>query len=92
MIVRISTEAQYEIDEADIAGLTELDNEAVAACGGDDEARFGETFGRLLEFVRSKGRRISDDELLASDVILPPPDVSMDEARADFSGDGLIPG
>ena len=33
-----------------------------------------------------------EDTLEASDVILPPPDVSFDEARAEFSGEGLIPG
>ena len=33
-----------------------------------------------------------DDELAASDLILPPPDISLEEARAEFTGEGLIPG
>jgi len=92
VIVRISTEGQYEIDDADAAELNKLDNEAVDACGTDDEARFRETFGRMLDLVRMKGSAVADDQLLGSDVILPPPDVSLEEAKADFSGDGLIPG
>jgi hypothetical protein len=35
---------------------------------------------------------VPDDELLGSDVILPPADVSLEEAKADFTGEGLIPG
>ena len=42
--------------------------------------------------MRSKGTPVADDELEASDVILPPPDVSLEEAGAEFSGEGLIPG
>ena len=92
MIVRIATEAQYELAEGDTDELNELDNEAVAACESNDDERFRQTFDRLLEFVRSKGQQIGEDDLRASDVILPPPDVSREEAKTEFSGEGLIPG
>jgi hypothetical protein len=92
VIVRISTEGQYEIDEGDRAELNELDNAAVSACEGSNEESFHQAFGRLLELVRTKGRPVPDDELVGSDIILPPPDVSLEEARAEFQGEGLIPG
>ena len=92
MIVRISTEGQYDVSEADVAGLNELDNQAVSACETTDEAAFADAFGRLLEYVREKGRPVPDDELYGSDIILPPPDVSLREARSEFQGEGLIPG
>ncbi len=92
MIVRIATEGQYEIGDDDVAELNELDNEAVAACDAGDEARFQSTYKKLLDFVRFRGRALADDELEGSDVILPPPDVSVEEASAEFSGEGLIPG
>ena len=92
MIVRISTEGQYEVLENDAETLQELDNQAVAACEGGDEEHFHDTFSRLLEFVREHGRPVPEDELAPSDVILPPPDVSLEEARKEFSGEGLIPG
>lgn len=91
MIVRISNEGQYEIDDPDRAALSELDNEAVAACNTFDEQRFREAFGRLLALVREKGHRLPDDELVGSDIILPPPDVSLEEAKTEFQGEGLIP-
>jgi hypothetical protein len=92
VIVRISTEGQYELTESDAEVLNELDNQAVAACESGDEEQFGRTFNELIEFVRKNGQPVSDDRLDSSDVILPPPDVSFEEARAEFSGEGLIPG
>jgi hypothetical protein len=92
VIVRISTEGQYELSESDVEALNELDNKAVVACETQDDAQFHETFERLLEFVRTRGKAVPDDRLEASDVILPPPDVSLEEAKAEFSGEGLIPG
>lgn len=92
MIVRIATEGQYELPDSDADKLSELDNEAVDACGAGDDQRFHESFSRLLDFVRSNGQPVGEDDLRGSDLILPPPDVSLQEAREEFSGDGLIPG
>ncbi|MBV9001860.1 MAG: hypothetical protein JO304_22565 [Solirubrobacterales bacterium] len=92
MIVRIATEGQYELSDSETGVLNELDNQAVAACEGGDEAQFKQTFKQLLEFIRQNGRPVPEDTLEPSDVILPPPDVSLAEAKAEFSGEGLIPG
>lgn len=92
MIIRIATEGQYELADDLVADLNELDNAAVASCEAEDEAGFSDVFGRLLAYVREKGTPVPDDALAASDLILPPPDVTLAEARQEFSGDGLIPG
>ena len=92
MIVRIATEGQYELTESDAEVLNELDNQAVVACEAGDEGQFNEAFKRLIDFVRSSGQPVPEDRLEPSDVIIPPPDVSFDEAQAEFSGEGLIPG
>lgn len=92
MIVRISTEGQYELGEDSGAALNELDNLLVAACDAGDEGAFNSSFSRMLELVRTQGRPVHEDELVGSDVILPPPDVSLEEATAEFTGEGLIPG
>lgn len=92
MIVRIATEGQYELLEGDEQALNALDNQAVSSCQSGDEQQFHDTFSRLLDFVRTKGRPVPDDELAPSDLILPPPDTSLEEARAEFTGEGLIPG
>jgi hypothetical protein len=92
VIVRISTEGQYEVGDDAVAELNELDNAAVSACEAGDDSSFRATYNKLLELVRTKGRALDDGELEGSDLILPPPDVSLEEAKAEFSGEGLIPG
>ncbi|MGH3114265.1 MAG: PspA-associated protein PspAA [Gaiellaceae bacterium] len=91
MIVRISTEDQYRLPDADAERLNELDNEAVAAVEGGDEDAFHEVFEQMIALVRNDGHKLDDDELEESDVILPPPDLSFSEAAHEFTGDGLIP-
>ena len=91
MIVRVATEGQYEVADGQEEPLNELDNALVAAVESGDEARFQELFAQMLELVRA-GAAIDGDELVESDVILPPPDISLDEARREFTGEGLIPG
>jgi hypothetical protein len=92
VIIRIATEGQYELSDEAVSELNELDNAAVSSCDAGDEAGFSDVFGRLLAYVREKGTPVPDDALEASDLILPPPDVTLAEARQEFSGEGLIPG
>ena len=91
MIVRISTEGQYRLSDDDAERLNELDNAVVAAVDAGDEAAFDEQFAAMLQYVRQEGTALDDDELEESDVILPPPDTSFDEAAHEFTGEGLIP-
>jgi hypothetical protein len=91
MIVRISGEDQYRLSDDQKDRLNELDNAVIAACDGGDEQSFRSSFDALLDFVRSNGERVGDDELEGSDLILPPPDLTLAEASVAFSGDGLIP-
>lgn len=91
MIVRIANEAQYRLPDADAARLSELDNEAVAAVEAGEEDRFKALWQEILDLVERDGNELADDELLGSDVILPPRDVSFAEAQGEFTGEGLIP-
>ena len=91
MIVRIATEDQYRLPDEVAQRLNELDNETVAAVEAGDEVRDRALFEQMLELVRSEGHLLGDDDLEGSDIIIPPPDLSFDEARGEFSGEGLIP-
>jgi hypothetical protein len=91
VIVRISQEGQYELPEGSVAALNELDNQAVQACEAADEDKFRAAYGRMLEFVRGTGRPVDAEHLGGSDLILPPADVSLEEARTEFTAEGLIP-
>ena len=91
MIVRISGEGQFKLPDEDAERLNELDNRAVSAVEEGDETGFKELWSQMLEIVASDGNAVDNDELVESDVILPPRDISFGEAKAEFTGEGLIP-
>jgi hypothetical protein len=91
MIVRISGEGQYRLPDEIEGRLNELDNRAVSAVEAGDETGFRELWQQMLELVSADGNALADDELVESDVILPPRDISFAEAQAEFTGEGLIP-
>jgi hypothetical protein len=91
MIVRISGEDQYRLDETLHARLNELDAAVVAAVDAGDETSFRSAFSELLGFVRSNGSVVGDEEIETSDLILPPDDITLAEAAGEFTGEGLIP-
>ena len=91
MIVRIATSDQSEIAGDDYTQLNDLDDAVVAAVDAGDEEQYAKRFAELIEYIRSNGTQLADDDLRESDVIVPPPDTSLEEARRDFTGEGLIP-
>ena len=91
MIVRIAGEGQFKMPADQVERLNELDNRAVNAVEQGDETGFKELWSQMLELVASDGNAVDNDELVESDVIMPPRDISFDEAKAEFSGEGLIP-
>ncbi|MBA3421447.1 MAG: hypothetical protein H0U12_06070 [Thermoleophilaceae bacterium] len=91
MIVRISGEDQFRLPDADAERLNELDNRAVEAVERNDEPAFRELWLQMLELVERDGERLAGDELVESSVILPPRDVTFEEACEEFTGEGLIP-
>ena len=91
MIVRISNEGQYRVDDEHHGRLDELDDAVVAAVGAGDEDAFHAAFEELLHFVRTEGEALDADALEPSEFILPPADLTFVEAGEGFSGEGLIP-
>ena len=91
MIVRIAGEGQFEISDDCAGRLNDLDNRAVAAVEAGDRATFEDLFSQMIQLIESESSRLADDELVVSDVIVPPRDITFDEAKAEFTGEGLIP-
>ena len=90
MIVRIQGEGQWELSGSQIDRLDKFDDEIVQVIGDHSHERFHALLLAMLNFVRDEGRRLPDDEISESDLILPPADSSMDEVRDLFQGEGLI--
>jgi hypothetical protein len=91
MIVRLMNEGQYRIDEGLHERLNEIDERAVQALDAEDEDELDMLLQRMWDLVQTDGERVPDDELVASDLVIPPTDLTLEETRKLFSDDGLIP-
>lgn len=92
MIIRILGEGQYAVDEADIDKLNRLDGLLLEAADDSDDEGFAEILSQLREAVRDNGRPLADEDLVASDLVLPSADTDLVEVQAMLRDDGLIPG
>ena len=91
MIVRLMGEGQFEVDDEVAKGLNDLDEKAGEAVERGDEEQLRILLDRMTEAVLTNGSRVPDDDLRGSDAIVPPGDLSLDEAKQLFEGEGLIP-
>jgi hypothetical protein len=91
MIVRLMGEGQYRVDDGLREQLNELDDRAQTAIDADDESRLDEMLDEIWQLVQDRGERLPEEELSASDVIVPPSDLTLEETRKLFSDEGLIP-
>lgn len=85
MIIRIATEGQYELKGAALAALDEMDNQVLNAIAENKPDTFSTALEQVLNLIRSEGTRLPDATLQESDLILPPPDITISEARELFA-------
>ena len=91
MIVRILTEGQYNLPGAFVDRLNEIDNEIVEVVGDGDREAFRKLLGDMLDHVRKNGTEVPLEELVESDIVLPEPDITLEEAANLFTGEGIVP-
>ncbi len=92
MIARIPTEGQYNIPGSYIDELNEIDNHLVVTVAEENQEEFRHLLKKMLDLVREKGTPVPVDELVESDLMLPEPDLTLQEAEELFVGEGLFPG
>lgn len=91
MIVRLMNEGQYRIDDGLRDRLNEIDERAMQALDAEDEDELDMLLQRMWDLVQTDGERVPDSELVTSDLVIPPADLTLEETRKLFSDDGLIP-
>jgi hypothetical protein len=91
VIVRLMGEGQYQVDDSLLDRLNELDDKAVAAAEGGDEGTLDATLDEMFELVKSEGTPLADDDLSASDALIPPSDLTLEEAKQLLTSEGFIP-
>jgi len=91
VIVRLLGEGQFRVPDELLPTLNELDAGVLDAVEAGDEQALWDRLNALADAVRQNGARLRDDELVPSDAIVPPEDLSLDEARDLLADDGFIP-
>lgn len=92
-IVRIMGQGQFTVDNSTLKRLSELDDSIVQLVSKDrsDDTEFRNRLTELTRIVESKGKPLDAKEIIQSDIILPSTDLSVDEAKKLFMGEGVIP-
>jgi hypothetical protein len=91
VIVRLLTEGQYRVSDEVVKRLNGLDDQATAALDRDDEEELDRHLEEMWALVHEQGEPLGAEEIAPSDVIIPPSDLTLEETRQLFHGDGLIP-
>jgi phage shock protein A len=72
--------------------INDLDNDAVSALEKENAKLFYKKYGELVKYIRDSGNKVPDQDIIESDFILPPADVTPEEALLFFEGEGVVPG
>jgi hypothetical protein len=90
MIVRVMSEGQWQVDDALAGRLEELDADTERAVEQGDQEALTAALHALADVIKT-GVKLPHDHLGASDAIVPPLDLTLEEARQIIHHDDLIP-
>ncbi len=90
MIIRIMGAGQYKVDSCLLDELNVIDNRIVDLVSKGKEGEFKKELTRMISKVKDSGEPLDPASIVKSDIIIPPEDLTMEEAKRVFSGYGLI--
>ncbi len=90
MIIRIMGEGQYEVNSCLLDQLNAIDNRIVDHVSQGRQKEFREDLIKLITSVKENGKPLDPREIVKSEVIVPPRDLTFEEAKNVFRGYGLI--
>jgi hypothetical protein len=92
-IVRIMGQGQFTVDNKALRELSRIDNSIVQLVSNDrtDDTEFKKRLTQLTKIVEMTGKPLNPKEIIQSDIILPSVDLSIDEAKKLFKGEGVVP-
>jgi hypothetical protein len=92
LIIRVMGEGQYRAPEALCDELNQIDNRIVDLVEEGNSVELRNELSKLISEIKEKGEAIEAREILQSDIIVPPGDLSLEEAKAIFKGSGIFEG
>lgn len=92
-IVRIMGHGQFSVDYKILQRLNEIDDLLVGLVRSDkpNDNEFKKHLIELTKIVEQNGKQLDSKEIIQSDIILPSADLSVDEAKRLFTGEGVVP-
>jgi hypothetical protein len=81
MIVRILGEGRFDVPEADMPAIEQLDAQLTDALDRDDEVEFDSTLIDLIGQVRHTGALLPADDLQTSGLVVPHPGSTLVELK-----------
>jgi hypothetical protein len=92
-IVRIMGQGQFMIDNKILKKLNQIDNSIVQLVSNDrtDNTEFKKRLSELTDIVEKNSKQLDPKEIVQSDIIVPSTDLSIEEAKRLFQGEGVIP-
>lgn len=91
MIIRIMNDNQYIVPSIYYDDINKIDNEIVRIIARGDKKTFKEKYKELIGLVHKNGVPMDVKTLKESDLIIPPADLTFEQAKKIFVGQGLIP-
>jgi hypothetical protein len=92
-VVRIMGHGQFTVDARTLKRLNDIDSELVEMVASEkaDDVGFKKKLAELNQITIKHGKAVEPGEIVRSDIILPSADLSVDEAKKLFVGEGVIP-
>lgn len=90
MIIRIMGEGQYQASDALCNELNKIDNHIVTLVEDGKAEEFKKELARLISEIKGRAESVDPKEIVKSDIIVPPEDLSFEEAKAVFKGEGIF--
>ena len=98
-IVRVAGHGQFKVAKSTINKINDIDNQIVDILNKDTnndnkiayEKEFRKKLLEMVNLITTEGKPLAHKELIESHIILPTADLSIEEAKKIFKGEGLIP-
>jgi len=92
MIIRILGEGQFRLDDGLVQKINKIDNQIVDHVSKGKKTEYVQDLANLISTIKELAEPVDPVEILPSDIIIPPSDLSFEEARKVFCDEGLIKG
>lgn len=101
IIVRVSGQGQFKINREILDRINDIDNSIVNLLENTDtdvdvnsikvkQKELNEKVNEIINLIRTKGMPLGDKEIIQSQIMIPNPDISVDEAKKIFRGEGIV--